>query len=57
MAFDRKAYMPKYDKACRRQISLNLNVKHDKEILAWLDEKPNKQGYIKKLIIDDMQKG
>ena len=57
MAFDRKAYMPKHDKACRRQISLNLNVKYDKEILAWLDEKPNKQGYIKKLIIDDMQKG
>ena len=57
MAFDRKEYMPIYDKKRRRQIKLNLNIEHDKEILLQLDKQPNKQGYIKKLILDDIQKG
>lgn len=55
--FDRKEYMPIYDKERRRQIKLNLNIEHDKEILSQLDKQPNKQGYIKKLILDDIRKG
>lgn len=36
------------------QISLALNRKTDADILAWLDQKENKQGYIKQLIRNDL---
>lgn len=46
----------KYAKTHTRQIGFVLNTKTDKDILDWLDEKPNKQGYIKGLIRDDIEK-
>lgn len=36
------------------QISLALNRKTDADILAWLEQKENKQGYIKQLIRNDL---
>ncbi len=46
----------KYDEANTRQIRLKLNLKHDADILAKLDEVENKQGYIKALIRADIQR-
>lgn len=36
------------------QIHLALNRKTDADILAWLDQKKNKQGYIKQLIRNEL---
>ena len=44
----------KYDKANTKQLVLKLNKKTDKDILTHLDALPNKQGYIKELIREDM---
>ena len=44
----------KYDLANTRQIHLKLNKKTDAEMIAWLDQKDNVQGYIKDLIRCDM---
>lgn len=38
------------------QIKLKLHRRHDKDILDKLDSSGNKQGYIKKLIRDDIAK-
>lgn len=38
------------------QVKLKLHRRHDKDILNRLDESGNKQGYIKKLIRDDIAK-
>ena len=46
----------KYDKANTTQIKMKLNNKTDADILAHLDRQENKQGYIKKLIREDMNK-
>lgn len=45
----------KYDRVNTRQIILKLNKKTDKDILKHLDSLPNKQGYIKELIREDMK--
>ena len=37
------------------QIKMQLNNNTDSDILAWLAEQPNKQGYIKELIRADMR--
>lgn len=44
----------KYDRANTRQVSIKLNVRTDAQILAHLEAQPNVQGYIKRLIINDM---
>ena len=44
----------KYDKANTVQIKLKLNKKTDADIIAWLYNNENKQGYIKSLIRADM---
>lgn len=46
----------KYDESNTRQIRLKLNLSHDADILAKLDEVENKQGYIKALIRADIQR-
>ncbi|MBR4906536.1 MAG: hypothetical protein IKZ44_06740 [Clostridia bacterium] len=33
---------------------MQLNKTHDEDILVWLDSQENKQGYLKKLIREDM---
>ena len=37
-----------------RNVTFQLNKKHDEDILVWLDSQENKQGYIKALIRADM---
>lgn len=45
----------KYDKNNTKQIKLKLNLKTDKDILDKLNSVGNKQGYIKKLIRNDIK--
>lgn len=46
----------KYDKLNTIQIKLKLNKKTDEDILKKLDSVGNKQGYIKDLIREDINK-
>lgn len=46
----------KYDKSNTVQITLKLNKKTDKDILYWLYDESNKQGYIKSLIRADIER-
>ena len=46
----------KYDAANTRQVHLKLNRRTDKDVLARLDEVPSKQGYIKRLIREDLER-
>lgn len=46
----------KYDAANTRKILLKLNIHTDKDILDHLDSIDNRQGYIKRLIRQDMIK-
>ena len=51
----------RYDAAHTERVQLKLNTKYDADILARLaaqtKETGGKQGYIKRLIREDMQKG
>ena len=51
-----KRAVRKYDDANTVQFRMKLNKKTDKDILKKLDEVDNKQGYVKKLIRDDLSK-
>lgn len=44
----------KYDAQNTVQFKMKLNKNTDSDILKKLDEVPNKQGYIKELIRDDI---
>lgn len=46
----------KYDAAHTRQIKMKLNLKTDKDILDRLDASGNIQGYIKRLIREDIER-
>ena len=46
----------KYDKSNTKGVYLKLNLKKDKDILAMLDYVDNVQGYIKRLIREDIEK-
>lgn len=46
----------KYDKQNTTQVKLKLNLKTDKDIIEKLESVGNKQGYIKRLIREDLQK-
>ena len=50
------AMQDRYDAANTRQIKFKFNLKTDADILARLDAVPNKQGYIKKLIREDLKR-
>ncbi len=43
-----------YDKTRTRGIVLKLNIRTDADILDHLDAQDNRQGYIKRLIRDDI---
>lgn len=45
----------KYDKANTSRVYIKLNKNTDKDILDYLDNIQNKQGYIKELIRKDMK--
>ena len=51
-----KRAVAKYDAANTKSHLLKLNRKTDADIIAYLDQQPNKLAYLKKLIRDDMQK-
>jgi len=46
----------KYDSANTIQLSLKFNKKTDADILEQLEKQDNKQGYIKKIIREDIAK-
>lgn len=52
----RLAYQAQYDKDNTTQVKFKLNNKTDEDILTFLNSLPNKQGYIKALIREDMKK-
>lgn len=46
-----------YDKMYTRQVHMKLNRRTDADILEKLESVPNRQGYIKKLIRADIERG
>ena len=50
-------YLAQYEKENLRQIRLKINRKTEPELLAWIEKQDNIQGYIKRLIMEDMEKG
>lgn len=52
-----KAATAKYDKDNTKRLSLKLNLNTDADILKKLDSEKNVQGYIKKLIRNDIING
>lgn len=51
-----KRAVAKYDADNTKKIVLKLNLKTDADILQRLQEVETKQGYIKRLIRDDIQR-
>lgn len=49
-------YMNKYEKENIRQIRLKINRKTEPEMIEWIEKQENIQGYIKRLIREDMEK-
>lgn len=47
---------PKYDKENTKGLYLKLNVKTDEDIILWLDSQKNKQGAIKTLIREQIER-
>ena len=46
----------KYLKENIRQIKLQINIKTEPDLYAWIESKSNKQGYLKELMRADMDK-
>lgn len=46
----------KYDMKNTKQVHLKFNRRTDEDVLARLDEVPSKQGYIKRLIREDLER-
>ena len=55
MATQKSITQTAWNKDHTTQIKMQLNNNTDSDILAWLAEQPNKQGYIKELIRADMR--
>ena len=49
-------YLAQYEKENLRQIRLKINRKTEPELLEWIEKQENIQGYIKRLILDDMER-
>lgn len=45
----------KYQKSSTKNVSIRF-MPSDSDILAWLEAQPNKAGYVKSLIRDDMER-
>lgn len=52
---DNVEYMKNYEKENLRQIRLKINRKTEPELLEWIEKQDNIQGYIKKIIMEDMK--
>ena len=48
-------YIAEYQKKNYKQVKINLNFESDKELIEKLESVPNKQGYIKNLIREDIK--
>ena len=48
-------YLNQYEKENIRQIKLKLNRKTETELIEWIEKQENIQGYIKRLIREDME--
>ena len=55
MATDKSLREMQWEKDNCASVRMKLNRNTDSDILAWLAEQPNKQGYIKELIRADMR--
>lgn len=55
MATQKSLTQTAWNKDHTTQIKMSLNNNTDADILAWLAQQPNKQGYIKDLIRKDME--
>ena len=49
-----KEYLNNYEKENLRQIRLKINRKTEPELLEWIEKQVNIQGYIKRMILEDM---
>lgn len=57
MATDAQAKAQRrYDDKHTRQVHLKLNKRTDSDVLEMLDSVPSKQGYIKRLIREDLER-
>ena len=52
----KKRTIAKYDANNTSRVAIKLNNKTDADILKKLSEVPNKQGYIKRLIREDIER-
>lgn len=50
----RAAQQAAYDKRATKGILIKLNRNTDADILTWLEGQQNRQGYLKRLIRDDI---
>lgn len=50
----RNVQAAKWDSENTKQVKFKLNLRTDADILAHLEAQPNIQGYVKKLIRDDI---
>lgn len=53
---EKTKYDIEYIKMNCKRIAFNLNKEHDKDIILYLENKPNVQGYLKALIREDMKR-
>lgn len=51
---NQKVYDAKYKKENQRQVLVKINRKTEPELLEWVEQHDNLQGYIKDLIRADM---
>ena len=51
----KKKAIAKYDARATKQVHLKLNLKTDSDILEHLEKQDSIQGYIKRLIREDME--
>jgi len=49
-------YLNQYEKENIRQIRLKINRKTEPELIEWIEQQDNIQGYIKRLIREDMER-
>ena len=52
--FDQTKYINEYIKNTYRRYTLKLRLDNDRDIINFIESKPNKNEYIKELIIKDM---
>lgn len=51
-----KAYMTEYSKTHTTRIAFQLSNEYDADILEFMKTVPNKNGYLKDLVREDMKK-